>query len=156
MLTSNEKDTLSCEEEIKYIIQHSCFIKKVLIFLGLGTIGKKVIDEKNQIENLILQHSEINSNCSLIQEDIKKQCSDIEKQSAIVSAAEKEFNDLKECVYENGISLKSKYKDNLADREFYENIKYSERSQNACPWTFPAYDKASTAGLRFLKICRLQ
>lgn len=142
LLTSNEKDTLSCEEEIKYIIQHSSFIKKVLIFLGLGTIGKKVIEQKNQIENLILQHSEINSNCSLIQEDIKKQCSDIEKQSAIVSAAEKEFNDLKECVYGNGISLKSKYKDNLADREFYENIKYSERSQNACPWTFPAYDKA--------------
>ena len=49
---------------------------------------------------------------------------------------------MKECVYGNGISLKSKYKDNLADREFYENIKYSERSQNACPWTFPAYDKA--------------
>ena len=28
LLTSNEKDTLSCEEEIKYIIQHSSFIKK--------------------------------------------------------------------------------------------------------------------------------
>ena len=38
--------------------------------------------------------------------------------------------------------MKNKYKNNFADRNFYDSIKESENSQNACPWTFDEYDMA--------------
>lgn len=41
--------------------------------------------------------------------------------------------------------MKNKYKNNFADKNFYINIKESEDSQNACPWTFEEYDMAREA-----------
>ena len=51
-----------------------------------------------------------------------------------------ELEILEEKVYGNNESLKNKYKNNFADRNFYDAIKESENSQNACPWTFDEYD----------------
>ena len=53
-----------------------------------------------------------------------------------------ELEILEEKVYGNNESLKNKYKNNFADRNFYDAIKESENSQNACPWTFDEYDMA--------------
>lgn len=69
-------------------------------------------------------------------------CGKIENQYSIISTLEKKVQILEEKVYGNNESLKNKYKNNFADRYFYENIKESENSQNACPWTFDEYDMA--------------
>ena len=118
-LESNEKETLEQEEEIKYIQEHSSIFKKLLILLGLGKIGRHVAEKQKYVEELI-----------------------IENQYSIISTLEKKVQILEEKVYGNNESLKNKYKNNFADRSFYDAIKESENSQNACPWTFDEYDMA--------------
>lgn len=69
-------------------------------------------------------------------------CGKIENQYSIIFTLEKKVQILEEKVYGNNESLKNKYKNNFADRNFYDAIKESENSQNACPWTFDEYDMA--------------
>lgn len=141
-LETNERNTLNYEEEIKYIKKHASLIKKLLMILHLGKSGKQVAEKQRQIDKLILEHEEIGRSCNLISNDIKEWSTNIEKHSDAISSSEKELNRLKELVYGNEKSLRTKYKNNLADRGFFENIKASEESQDACPWTFAEYDIA--------------
>ena len=141
-LESNEKETLEQEEEIKYIKEHSSIFKKLLILLGLGKIGKHVAEKRKYVDELIIKHEDIKRRYSLAVRNTEEVCEKIEKQYSIISTLEKKVQILEEKVYVNNESLKNKYKNNFADRNFYENIKESEDSQNACPWTFEEYDMA--------------
>lgn len=141
-LENNEKDTLEYEEEINYIKNHASLFKKMFIIFHLGKIGKHVAEKQRKVDELIMQHEEIVRRFNLVTRSIEEICARIEEQCNIVSAIEMKEHMLKEKVYGKNDSLKIKYKNNLADKEFYENIKKSEDSQNACPWTFDEYDKA--------------
>ena len=134
-LESNEKETLEQEEEIKYIQEHSSIFKKLLILLGLGKIGRHVAEKQKYVEELIIKHEDIKRRYSLAVRNTEEVCGKIENQYSIIST-------LEEKVYGNNESLKNKYKNNFADRSFYDAIKESENSQNACPWTFDEYDMA--------------
>ena len=141
-LENNEKETLEQEEEIKYIKEHSSIFKKLLILLGLGKIGRHVAEKQKYVDELIIQHEDIKRRYSLTKRNTEEVCGKIENQYSIISTLEKKVQILEEKVYGNNESLKNKYKNNFADRYFYENIKESENSQNACPWTFDEYDMA--------------
>lgn len=141
-LESNEKETLEQEEEITYIKEHTSFFKKLLILLGLGKIGRHVSEKQKYVDELIIEHEDIKRRCSFAAKNVEEACAKIEKQYSIVSMIEKKVQMLEEKVYGKNNSLKNKYKNNFADRNFYENIKESEESQNACPWTFEEYDMA--------------
>lgn len=141
-LESNEKETLEQEEEIKYIKEHSSIFKKLLILLGLGKIGRHVAEKQKYVDELIIKHEDIKRRYSLATRNTEEVCGKIENQYRITSTLEKKVQILEEKIYGNNESLKNKYKNNFADRNFYENIKESENSQNACPWTFDEYDIA--------------
>lgn len=141
-LESNEKETLEQEEEIKYIQEHSSIFKKLLILLRLGKIGRHVAEKQKYVEELIIKHEDIKRRYSLAVRNTEEVCGKIENQYSIISTLEKKVQILEEKVYGNNESLKNKYKNNFADRNFYDAIKESENSQNACPWTFDEYDMA--------------
>lgn len=141
-LENNEKETLEQEEEIKYIKEHSSIFKKLLILLGLGKIGRHIAKKQKYVDELIINHEDIKRRYSLTKRNTEEVCGKIENQYSIISTLEKKVQILEEKVYGNNESLKNKYKNNFADRYFYENIKESENSQNACPWTFDEYDMA--------------
>ena len=132
----------SNEKEIKYIQEHSSVFKKLLILLGLGKIGRHVAEKQKYVEELIIKHEDIKRRYSLAVRNTEEVCGKIENQYSIISTLEKKVQILEEKVYGNNESLKNKYKNNFADRSFYDAIKESENSQNACPWTFDEYDMA--------------
>ena len=144
-LESNEKETFEQEEEIKYIKEHSSGFKKLYILLGIGKIGKHVGEKQKYVDELIIKHEDIKGRYSSTVRNTEEVCTKIEKQNNIISTLEKKVQILEEKIYGNNESLKNKYKNNFADRNFYENIKESEESQNACPWTFEEYDTAREA-----------
>lgn len=141
-LESNEKETLEQEDEIKYIKKHASFLNRILIILGLGKIGKCVAEKQKNIDSLIIKHEDIKRRNNLIAGDIEEIVVRLKEKNSMVSVLEQKVHFLEEKVYGKIDSLKKKYKNNLADKEFYENIKEAECSQNACPWTFDEYDKA--------------
>ena len=110
--------------------------------MGLGKIGRHVAEKQKYVDELIIQHEDIKRRYSLTKRNTEEVCGKIENQYSIISTLEKKVQILEEKVYGNNESLKNKYKNNFADRYFYENIKESENSQNACPWTFDEYDMA--------------
>lgn len=141
-LEENEKNTLNLEEEIKYMKEHASWIKKLLIIFYLGEGGKKVAEKQKKIDELVLRHETIADDLNSIDKEIKALCIQIQEQTNIIFSLEESLRELKEQVYGEGNSLRVKYNHNLADAEFYKDIKVSEESQNACPWTFAKYDKA--------------
>lgn len=141
-LESNEKETFEKQDEIKYIKENSSGFKKLPILLGIGKIGKYVGKKQKCIDELIINHENIKGRYSSTVRSIEELCIKIEKQNNIISILEKKVQILEEKIYGNSESLKNKYQNNFADRNFYENIKESEDSQNACPWTFEEYDIA--------------
>ena len=141
-LESNEQETLEQEGEIKYIKEHSSIFKRLLILLGIGKIGRHVAEKQKYVDELIIKHEDIKRRYSLAVRNTEEVCTKIEKQYSIIAALAKKVQILEEKIYGNNGSLKNKYKNNFADRYFYENIKESENSQNACPWTFDEYDMA--------------
>lgn len=141
----NEQLTLEQEEEIKYIKEHSSIFKKLLILLGLGKIGRHVAEKQKYVDELITKHEDIKCRYNIAARNAEEVCIKIEKQYSIISTIAKQVQILEEKIYGNNGSLKSKYKNNFADRNFYKNIKESEDSQNACPWTFEEYDMAREA-----------
>jgi len=110
--------------------------------LGLGKIGRHVAEKQKYVEELIIKHEDIKRRYSLAVRNTEEVCGKIENQYSIISTLEKKVQILEEKVYGNNESLKNKYKNNFADRNFYDSIKESENSQNACPWTFDEYDMA--------------
>ena len=144
-LESNEQLTLEQEEEIKYIKEHSSIFKKLLILFGIGKIGRHIAEKQKYIDELIIKHEDIKHRYSLVVKNTEEVCTKIEKQYSIISTLEKQVQILEEKIYGDNESLKNKYKNNFADRNFYKNIKESEDSQNACPWTFEEYDMAREA-----------
>ena len=141
-LESNEQETLEQEGEIKYIKEHSSIFKKLLILLGIGKIGRHVAEKQKYVDELIINHEDIKRRYSLAVRNTEEVCGKIENQYSIISTLEKKVQILEEKVYGNNGSLKNKYKNNFVDKNFYEAIKESENSQNACPWTFDEYDMA--------------
>lgn len=141
-LEKNEKETLDQENEIKYIKKHASFFRKILIIFCLGKIGKHVAEKQKHVDQLIVCHEEIKRRYNLAERTLEEICVKIEDQNSIVASLEEKVHMLEEMVYGKNDSLKVKYKNNLADRKFYENLKDAEDSQNACPWTFDEYDKA--------------
>lgn len=141
-LELNESATIGCEEEIRYIKKHASLIGKILILLHMGEGGKRVAEKQKRIAELILEHDELVRKCGLISAELKERNSNIEKHKNLIQLSEKELYRIKQLVYGSENSLKQKYKNNFADKEFYKDIKHSEESQNACPWTFAEYDKA--------------
>ena len=144
-LESNEQETLEQEGEIKYIKEHSSIFKKLLILLGIGKIGRHVAEKQKYVDELIIKHEDIKRRYSLAVRNTEEVCTKIEKQYSIIAALAKKVQILEEKIYGNNGSLKNKYKNNFADKNFYINIKESEDSQNACPWTFEEYDMAREA-----------
>lgn len=141
-LDKNESNTVFLEDEIKYIKEHSSWIEKIKIFFGWGENAKRVLDKKSQIHALIVEHEEIKRNLNIANDNIKKVDTDIQKQLSSIASLENALLAHREKIYGDKNSLKTKYQQNLADKKFYRDIKASEESQNACPWTFPDYDKA--------------
>lgn len=141
-LEENEAQTLNLEEEIQYIKKHASMLTRVLIILHLGKTGEHVAQKWKEIEELILEHEEIIRRKLPIDNEVALLCKKCQEQEEIVLLSEEEVNKLQEKVYGRENSLRTKYKGNLADSAFYNNIKGAEDSQNACPWTFDAYDYA--------------
>ncbi len=141
-LEKNEKETVEEENEINYIKEHASILNKLLIFLKIGKLGKIVAQKQQRIEELVVEHEDIKKRCNLIVARIEDVCKKIDDQNRIVSTLQKEVHKFEEKVFGEFGSLKCKYKNNLADRDFYKNIKDSEDAQNACPWTYAKYDEA--------------
>lgn len=141
-LENNEKETIALEDEIKYVTKHASFISKILIILGLGKIGKQIKGKKKSIEELVARHGGIKQRCNQLERNVEEINVKITEQSNHVSALKEIVEELEQKIYSGKNSLKEKYGNNLADNEFYLNIKASKESQNACPWTFGEYDKA--------------
>lgn len=144
-LERNEKETLEKKKEIEYIKDNSSIFKKLLILLGIGKMGGYVVEKRKYIDELIINYEDIKRRYSFAMINIEEVCEKIEKQNSILSTLEKKVQTLKEKIYGNNKSLRTKYKNNFADINFYNNIKESEDSQNACPWTFDEYDMAREA-----------
>lgn len=121
-LESNEQLTLEQEEEIKYIKEHSSIFRKLLIFLGIGKIGKHVAEKQKYVDDLIIKHEDIKCRYSLAVRNTEEVCTKIEKQYSIISTLAKQVKILEEKIYGNNGSLKNKYKNNFADRNFV-NVK---------------------------------
>ena len=141
-LENNEKETIALEDEIKYVTKHASFISKILIILGLGKIGKQIKDKKKCIEELVARHGEIKQRCNQLERNAEENDAKITEQKIHVSEGKEIVEGIEKNIYGSKNSLKEKYGNNLADNEFYLNIKASKESQNACPWTFSEYDKA--------------
>lgn len=141
-LENNEKETIALEDEMKYVTKHTSFISKILIILGLGKIGKQIKGKKKSIEELVARHGEIKQRCNQLERNVEEINVKITEQSNHVSALKEIVEEFEQKIYRDKNSLKEKYGNNLADNEFYLNIKASKESQNACPWTFGEYDKA--------------
>ena len=101
--------------------------------MGIGKIGRHVAEKQKYVDELIINHEDIKRRYSLAVRNTEEVCGKIENQYSIISTLEKKVQILEEKVYGNNESLKNKYKNNFADRNFYEAIKESENSQNACP-----------------------
>lgn len=144
-LDRNEQETLEQEQDIKYIKKHTSVFKKLLILLGIGKIGRQVVEKQKYVDELVIKHEDIQRRKGLAEKSIEEACTKIENQNNIISSLADEVQKLEEKIYGNNESLKTKYENNFADRNFYENIKESEESQNACPWTFKEYDMAREA-----------
>lgn len=142
VLEQNESDTVVCREEIAYIKKNASIIGKILILFHIGVLGKKVAEKQCQLNNLILEHEKLRSRSNLLVGKAKDINEKIGKQEAKIVESEKRLDDLRQRVYGEENSLRTKYGANLADKRFYQDIKSSEESQNACPWTYPDYDKA--------------
>lgn len=125
-------------------VQISPFFYAVLCMIKSEDINVNIMQEDicklNEDVNELLK--DIKRRYSLTKRNTEEVCGKIENQYSIISTLEKKVQILEEKVYGNNESLKNKYKNNFADRYFYENIKESENSQNACPWTFDEYDMA--------------
>lgn len=141
-LKRNEKKILEKKNEIEHIKENSSIFKKLLIFLGLGKMGRHVAEKRKSVDELIREHEAIILRDSLATTNINEVCEKIEEQNIICSTLANKVQILEEKIYGNNESLKNKYKNNFADKNFYDNIKKSEESQNACPWTFDEYDEA--------------
>lgn len=141
-LEINEKETRTFEDEIKYVMKHASLFCKILIFFGWGKIGRQIKDKKKTIQELLTKHGKIKQNVNLLERNIKEISLKIVEQSRQVFIRKEGVKSLEEKVYGSKNSLKEKYGSNLADNEFYVDIKASEESQNSCPWTFGEYDKA--------------
>lgn len=140
--SDNENNTLNCEDELKYIKNHASFLNKICILFHIGKIGKHVSQIQNQIEKLIIEHKKIIQNLNTVNSHLEKKDNLIEEQRKRISNLEKILYNLEDLVYGDNNSLRIKYKNNLADKKFYENIKENETSQDSCPWTFAEYDIA--------------
>lgn len=139
---NNEKETSAYEEEVKYIKKHASVIKKMQILFHFGEIGKCVAEKQKKIDQLIIEHENLASQSLSINGKIETLCARIEEQNNKISVTEKELHILEKAVYGEQGSLKARYKNNLADNDFYIDIKHSEGPQNSCPWTFAEYDTA--------------
>lgn len=144
-LKNNEDQTNEREEEIKYIKDHSSIFKKLLILLGVGKIGGHVAEKQKCVDELLIQHEDIKNRYNVFESSTENVRTKIEGKRNDISDLEQQVRIDEEKIYGNNESLKNKYKNNLADQYFYKNIKSSEDSQNACPWTFEEYDMAREA-----------
>lgn len=142
VLRRNEKDTVVCREEIAYIKKNASMIGKILILLHIGVLGKRVCEKQCQYNELILEHEKLRSEHDFLVGKIMDINEKIGRQEVKIVESEKRLDDFKQLVYGKENSLKIKYGTNLGDKQFYQDIKSSEESQNACPWTYPDYDKA--------------
>ncbi len=70
-LESNEKKTLEQEGEIKCIKAHSSIFKKLFILLGIGKIGRHVVEKQKYVDELIFKHEDITHRYSLASRDIE-------------------------------------------------------------------------------------
>ena len=111
----------------------------------MGTVGKRVKEKRTEIYNLILEHEEIVRNINKQEAILRTEEEKLLAQKELVKETGDRARILEEKVYGEEDSLKEKYGDNLADRGFFADISHSEKSQNACPWTFAAYDEAREA-----------
>ena len=141
MIQSNESETQKLELEIAYIKKHVSLLQKILIFFGFGEFGKKIKVMKQKIVSLINDHGGLLADLSECELEYNNKEVEFERQREQVDSFSSEYNKIKTIIYETEDSLKKKYGKNLADREFFTDIKESEDEQNACPWTYPDYDK---------------
>lgn len=118
------------------------FDRKINREVYFSVVADNLLGEEGSAWGLISARMGRKSYVSLTKRNTEEVCGKIENQYSIISTLEKKVQILEEKVYGNNESLKNKYKNNFADRYFYENIKESENSQNACPWTFDEYDMA--------------
>lgn len=144
-LEHNEKETLERKKEIEYIKDNSSILNRLLILIGVGKMGRHVSEKRKYVDELIINYEDIKRRYSLAMTNIEELSENIKKQNSILSTIEKKVQTLEEKIYGDNESLKTKYKNNFTDRNFYENVKKSEDSQNACPWTFAEYDMAREA-----------
>ncbi|MDD2972887.1 MAG: AAA domain-containing protein [Lachnospiraceae bacterium] len=140
-IRTNEADTKKIETEISYIKQHASFFNKVLIIVGIGKFGKRIISMKQEIARLVEEHGNLLVDLSRCEKEYNNKLVECDCQRDKVNKANTEYEKTKFMVYEAKNSLKSKYGQNLADEKFFADIKLSEDEQNACPWTYPDYDR---------------
>lgn len=141
-INRNEEATRLLEDEIIYIKAHASLIERILIFLSLGTVGRRVKEKRVKICDFITEHEELIRNANKQEVLLRKQEEKLLAQENLVKENIERVRILEEKVYGEKDSLKEKYGANLADRDFFADIKHSKKSQNACPWTFAAYDEA--------------
>lgn len=144
-LECNEKETLKNKKEIEYIKENSSFFDHLLNYLGIGEMGRHVAGIRKDIKQLIIKHGKMESNKNSVEANREKVSTKIDEKNNLLANLKKGIQLLDKKIYGNNNSLKSKYKNNFEDQNFYDDIKESEESQNACPWTFDEYDRAREA-----------
>ena len=133
-----ENNTKNYENEIIYMKKHASLIQRILIIFGFGDSGKKMKEIYARIKELTLRHCQIAEEINNLENNISTIQNQINELNKNINVIKEKYDILKTCVQ----SLKEKYGMNFVDKDFYKDIKNSQDSQNACPWTFAEFDKA--------------
>ena len=81
-----------------------------------------MLEKQKYVEELVIKHEDIKRRYSLAVRNTEEVCGKMENQYSIISTLEKKVQILEEKIYGDNESLKNKYKNNFADRNFYKNI----------------------------------
>lgn len=141
-LVQNEREKTAQEEEIRSIKSHTSFSKRLLFRLKLDETSRQISEKQRNINTLIQKHGEIKERYLSAKKDLDGIYTEIIRQQRAISDLQDKIRNFEQPGFTGIRTLRAKYKNNLADRDFYNNIKKSRDSQNACPWTFEEYDRA--------------
>lgn len=132
----------SAEQEILRFKEQASWIKKLLIALKLGEAGRDITVKQKNLEGLKQENREIGEEWNALKDQVEKIEEKLRSKEIDRDLDQQAYQKLEIKLYTGSDCIKEKYQNNFADQAFYHEITRSETSQNACPWTFSAYDEA--------------
>ena len=94
-----------------------------MILFHMGVLGKQITSINTKKCELILEHEKMICERGIVAERVRNINQQVQKKYADIDSVSKKIEEIEERVYGKDNSLKEKYGKNLADREFYGDIK---------------------------------